>query len=191
MEEDLGRMNLSEKSKWNIFILLLIAIAVALIYFNEPQNRDVVTVRAKRSPQPVARKAEDLPLVDLLNYSAPFFTDVKRNVFQFRAEETSQMEASNTVPSPETQVLGAVAPLPDVRYLGLYKEKENANVQIAAISNGGQIYVGSVGDTLAGKYEILGIEDEFLVLKILATNKIMRFHLGKTESLPALEPDSE
>jgi hypothetical protein len=192
VEEDLGRMNLSETSKWNIFIVLMIAIGVSLIYSSGYQNGDSAAVRAKRKSARTAEKAEELPLVNLLHYHPPFFGDVKRNVFQFRAEEAPQLSEGSKPATPSmTQVFGTTTTLPDVRYLGLYREKENSKVQIAAISNGGQIYVGGVGDTLAGKYEVLGIEDEFLILKILATNKIMRFRLGKTNSLPTIEPDSE
>lgn len=121
--------------------------------------------------------------MQMLASKTPFFREVKRNVFQFQGDSDVNITAAPEIATPPVVTTPPAAP--DVRYLGFYKQKDESRIQLAAISNGGKIYVGGVGDTLADKYEVIQIDDDFLVLKILATNEIMRFALGNTETIPA------
>ncbi len=50
---------------------------------------------------------------------------------------------------------------------------------LAAIVNGGQIFVGGVNDVLADKYRILEINEEYLVVRLIHENRTIRLPLGK------------
>ena len=89
------------------------------------------------------------------------------------------------VPEEEIAQEQKQSSLPDVHYLGFYRERSSNQIKLAAISNGGQIYVGGVKDILGQKYQLLQIGDEYLVLKVLAENKVLRVALGKNVPPPA------
>jgi hypothetical protein len=105
---------------------------------------------------------------------------VQRNVFEFKEDGASIAQARKpALEAPET----APARQPQVHYLGYYLEKNTGQLKLAAISNSGRIYVGRVGQILGGKYLVLQIEDEFVILKYLPENKILRLPLGKSGQL--------
>jgi hypothetical protein len=113
--------------------------------------------------------------VELLQNQPQPFVSESRNIFQF-VEKTP-------LPPPDPDKQKALQPqIPEVHYLGFYLEKSSDPARLAAISNGGKIYVGGPGDVLGGKYEILEVEDEFLVLKVLSSGKILRFPIGRKDS---------
>jgi hypothetical protein len=178
-------MKFSESSKWSVFVVLISLIVISL-YFSS--NSRPVQTSTSRNPQPrkapVAGTAE-VPLMQMLAFKAPFFRDVKRNIFHFRDDDQPEITAAPKIETPP--VVTAAPSLPDVRYLGFYKQKDESRILLAAISNGGKIYVGGVGEILADKYEVLQIDDDFLVLRILGTNQVMRFDLGKTETNPTVQ----
>lgn len=176
-------MKLSESSKWIIFIVLVSLIFVSL-YFSSNSRPAAGNLSAVRQPKKISLpEGAEKPLMQMLASKTPFFRDVRRNVFQFQGNADVNMTAAPEIVTPPVVTTPPAAP--DVRYLGFYKQKDESRIQLAAISNGGKIYVGGVGDTLAGKYEVIQIDDDFLVLKILATNEIIRFALGNTETTPA------
>jgi hypothetical protein len=176
-------MKISENTKWVIFgvLVLFIFLSLFISFSSRPSPAKLKAIRQeKKNALPTGA---EMPFLQMLASQAPPFRDVKRNVFQFQGE--TNLDAVSTAPKIDTPPVLTMAPaLPDVRYLGFYQQKDATKVQLAAISNGGQIYVGGVGDILAEKYEVVQISDEFLVLRILATNKIMRFALGRPETAP-------
>lgn len=177
-------MKLSESSKWIIFVVLVSLIFVSLYFSSNsrPAGRNLSQIpQSRRSSLPAGA---EVPLMQMLASKAPFFRDVRRNVFQFQDDTDVNMTAAPTIDTPP--VVTTTPAAPDVRYLGFYKQKDESHIQLAAISNGGKIYVGGVGDTLAGKYEVIQIDDDFLVLRILATNEVIRFALGNTEANSAI-----
>lgn len=173
-------MKLSETSKWVIFVVLVSLIFVS-VYFSTNSRPAAGSLSQIRQPRKSALPAgAEVPLMQMLASKAPFFRDVRRNVFQFQGDTDLNMTAAPKIDTPP--VVTTTPAAPDVRYLGFYKQKDESRIQLAAISNGGKIYVGGVGDTLAEKYEVIQIDDDFLVLRILATNEIVRFALGNTET---------
>jgi len=169
----------SEKTKLQILILLAGLLCVSFFWNRSELRQTVPAVSPKKPDAFVSVQTDEVPQLSLLN-KAPSSLQVKRNIFRFH-------EAQNYVPAIESPLEFAnnpkIAPpaapeIPDLRYLGFYQEKKPSKVKLAAISNGGKIYVGGVGDVLADKYEVLRVNDDFVVLKILADNRVIRFSLG-------------
>jgi hypothetical protein len=124
----------------------------------------------------------------MLQGKTPEFKSVHRNVFEFSGEDqTSEMPIEDPQPVvsvPQTVPLGPLGP--DVTYLGFYKERDASDRKLAAISNGGQIYVGGQGEVLAGKYRVIEVEDEFIVVEYLPDHRILRVELGRHHMPPPL-----
>jgi hypothetical protein len=176
-------MKLSESTKWIILGVLVSLIFLSLYITSNSRPAPSTLTSVRKEKDRVLPPGAEKPFLQMLSSQAPAFRNVKRNVFQFQGE-TAQASIA-TAPKIDTPPVLTVTPaLPDVRYLGFYQQKDETKVQLAAISNGGQIYVGGVGEILAGKYEVVQITDEFIVLRILATNKIMRFAIGRPETNP-------
>ncbi len=172
-------MKNSEKGKFQILIVLIGLLGLSF-FWNRPEfHQPVFHASEPRSNPVVSSNTDEVPQLELLN-KPPSGLQVKRDIFRFRDEEvasptTESLSSISLNPKPEA----SPAPeIPDVRYLGFYKEKKPSKVKLAAISNGGKIYVGGVGDVLADKYEVVRVDDDFVVLKILADNRVLRFSLG-------------
>jgi hypothetical protein len=156
---------------------LLLAVSIFYNFFWEDIPRQVKVVLPKTEKIKVAAKDEVL-LTGLLGQDAPEFSSIQRNVFEFNGSDP--MIAAEMPPAPmEAEVIPETQELPDVRYLAYYLEKGSKNVPIGAIINGGRIYVGVEGDILAGKYKILQIDDEFILLKYLPDGRTIRLPMGK------------
>src|SRR5262249_49615949 len=110
--------------------------------------------------------------------------DVKRNIFEFHEDIPKPVQTPLAIQmNAQTQTQTQTGPTtPDVRYLGFYLEKKPSRVRLAAISNGGTIYVGGVGDVLAQKYQVLKIDDDYVILKLVQENRILKFPIGKDQS---------
>ena len=173
-------MSTSEKKKMHILLGLLALLCLsAFLNFSRTPISGHPTPRASVRPRLVAQeKSEELPAVSMLEKNPRAIDKIKRNIFQFGAE---QMEEEQQEPIAQAEQNSQTAPpaLPDVRYLGFYSEKNQSRIRLGAISNGGQIYVGGVGDILASRYQILQLRSDFVVLKLLQENKILQIPLGK------------
>jgi hypothetical protein len=181
-------MSRTERIQWQIFILLLVAIAASIYYFSKPIDEAPLTTNLRK---PATKQgpsgAETLPQLSMLEERVPEFTSEHRNVFEFAGEEETAEPIAITkqvTPVPQTEPLTPMGP--DVTYLGFYKETSGSNRTLAAISNGGQIYVGGQGEVLAGKYRVLRVEDEFIEVEYLPEKRIIRLEIGRHNSPPPL-----
>jgi hypothetical protein len=177
-------MNSSDKRKLPILIVLL-ALLLLSAFFNFSRSPGPVAPSAYTSirPLPKALPPEALPSIETLMRTPNEVAEVQRNLFQFGEEGKVQNDkdaddADKEADESEATAQSVPAP-PDVRYLGFYQEKGRSNARLGAISNGGKIYVGAVGDVLASQYQVLQIQSSSIVLRLLSDNKIMRFTLGK------------
>jgi hypothetical protein len=187
--KDLERMSRTERIQWQIFILLVVAIGASVYYFSKPINETPLRTNLRKpSAKQDLTGTETLPQLSMLEARVPEFTSEHRNVFEFAGEEESAEDPISVtkpiVPVPQTEALTPVGP--DVTYLGFYKERTGSNRTLAAISNGGQIYVGGQGEVLAGKYRVLRVEDEFIEVEYLPEKRIIRLELGRHNSAPPL-----
>jgi hypothetical protein len=178
-------MSTSEKKKMHI-LLGLLGLLFLSAFLNFSRTPIIVHPGTPATPRPhpvVQEKPEQLPAVSMLEKNPRAIDKIKRNIFQFGSEQGDQQDDQEQQESelqsgqnPQT----APPALPDIRYLGFYSEKNKSQIKLGAISNGGQIYVGGVGDVLASRYKILNLRGDFIVLKLLQENKILRIPLGKT-----------
>lgn len=180
-------MKKSEKGKFQILILLIGLLGLSFLWNGRELRQPVPHVSQPRSNPVASMKTDEVPQLGLLN-TAPSDLQVKRDIFRFR-------DAPTPMPDPESlssivrkpKITAPPSPeIPDVRYLGFYQEKKPSKVKLAAISNGGKIYVGGVGDVLADKYEVVRVDDDFVILKILADNRLLRFPLGNVSGTAAV-----
>ena len=172
-------MNNSEKSKFQILIALIGLLGLS-IFWNRPELHQQVTRAFEPRLNPVVPSSTDeIPELERLT-QAPSNLQVRRDIFRFRDPETA-FATPESLSSLAGKPVSSGSPqpeIPDVRYLGFYQEKKPSKVKLAAISNGGKIYVGGVGDVLADRYEVLRVNDDFVILKILEDNRVLRFSLG-------------
>ena len=181
-------MTRTERIQWQIFILLIVALIVSIYYFSGPHNDIPAGPNARKNPALSTADNEDsLPELSMLQQPPPEFNNVKRNVFKFgdgstdAEDQTSIIEAEPLVPA-ETEPATPMGP--DVTYLGFYHEHEGTQRKLGAISNGGQIYVGSEGEILGGKYKVLRLEDEYIDLEYLPEHRIIHLKLGRNGNAP-------
>jgi hypothetical protein len=137
-----------------------------------------------RPTRPAGVFQDMTPKMDLLEEKPHALLDIKRNIFEFREDISKPVQTPLAMQlNAQTQTQTQTGPTtPDVRYLGFYLEKKPSRVRLAAISNGGTIYVGGVGDVLAQKYQVLKIDDDYIILKLVQENRILKFPIGKDQS---------
>ncbi len=181
-------MTRSERIQWQIFILLIVALCASIYYFSGTSKKTVSEFNTRRVPARSSLVTEDaLPEVSMLKQKLPEFNGVKRNVFEF-ADGSSVEEILLTEKQPLfiPKTTPSTPEGPDVTYLGFYHEKEGSERKLAAISNGGQIYVGGPGEILAGKYKVLRVDDEFIEIEYLSENRVIRLEIGRNGHPPPL-----
>ncbi|HSE42224.1 MAG TPA: hypothetical protein VLH08_15780 [Acidobacteriota bacterium] len=181
-------MTRTERIQWQIFILLIAALGASIFYFSKTSTEpSLISNFTKRESRSTPSVTESLPQLAMLQGKVPEFQSVHRNVFEFAGEEEPSEpieEPQPVVSVPQTVPLGPVGP--DVTYLGFYKERDSADRKLAAITNGGQIYVGGQGEVLAGKYRVIEVEDEFIVVEYLPDHRIVRVELGRHHAPPPM-----
>lgn len=162
-----------------IVLLALLSVSV-FSQFSNDQPATVLSSKQRSNTRATVAVHEVLD-VDSLSDDVPEFSEVKRNIFQFGTGAGSAESHTPMVPVPVVEPEVAEIPsVPEVHYLGFYYEKESG-LKMAALSNSGRIYVGKVGQTLGGKYEVLKIADDHVILKVLYDEgKTIRVPLGKT-----------
>lgn len=172
-------MNQKSRKQLAFLIVLLVLLSVSVFsQFSNDRPASILSSEARSNSRRSAAMNEVLD-VDSLSQEVPAFSGVKRNIFQFGAG-TAESHAP-VIPVPqvvEPKVVEAPS-VPEVHYLGFYYEKESG-LKMAALSNSGRIYVGKAGQILGGKYEVLEIADDHVILKVLyEEGKIIRVPLGK------------
>jgi hypothetical protein len=171
-------MNQKSRKELAILAVLLILLSVSVFsQFSSDQPSNIVSTKARTDRRPPVAVSEVLD-VNSLSAEVPEFSGVKRNIFQFGAAAAESHTPMIPVPEAEPEVVQAPT-VPQVHYLGFYYEKESG-LKMAALSNSGRIYVGKVGQILGGKYEVLEIVDDHVILKVLhEEGKTIRVPLGK------------
>ena len=125
--------------------------------------------------------SSEVVAVELLSNENPEFTSVKRNIFQFGSGSRTPAgsDAGDSSFQPPKPILPAVPQLPEVHYLGFYYEKDTG-LKMASFSNTGRIYVGKVGQVLGGRYEIMEIAQDYVILKLRMENgRVIRVPFGR------------
>ena len=172
-------MNQKSRKELAFLMVLLVLLSVSVFsQFSNDRPSSILSSKARSNPGGTVSVSEVLD-VDSLSSEVPEFSGVKRNIFQFGA---GVAEAPPTpmirVPEAEPEVVEAPS-VPEVHYLGFYFEKESG-LKMAALSNSGRVYVGKTGQILGGKYEVLEIADDHVILKVLYDEgKIIQVPLGK------------
>src|SRR5262249_12723185 len=162
-------MSVSEKRKEQALIVLLAIFCVSIFANFLPNRQPAVSVYvpdSKLQSDPRLNLKDEIPPVNLLSSKPAAFQQIKRNIFQFEAEpaviaeDLSETQSDN----PEVATVATQPAVPNVKYLGFYREKSSSSKRLGAISDEGQIYVGGVGDTLNQEYQVLQISKESVVL---------------------------
>lgn len=173
---------MNNKSRKELILLIVLLGLLSFSVFSQfSGNQPTSTFSSKARPNSRGTVAANEVLdVDLLSDEVPQFSGVKRNIFEFGAGAQSAESHTPMIRLPEVEPEVPETPaMPEVHYLGFYYEKDSG-LKMAALSNSGRIYVGKVGQILGGKYEVLEIADEHVILKVLyEEGKTMRIPLGK------------
>jgi hypothetical protein len=181
---------MSLKSKKEMaFLIVLLGLLSFSIYSqmtgenHESSSQDPIVRKPLSSPSSSASPSASTEVlqVHLLETKVPELSGVKRNIFQFEGKGSVSPEQPLVLKMPQTQVLIPTPPaLPNVHYLGFYFEPDTGK-KLASISNSGKVYVGKVGQILGGKYELLEIAEDHIVLRLTEDGKVLRVPLGKGE----------
>jgi len=177
---------MSSKSKKELAVLFVLLGLLSISIFSQMAgsvHQDASRGLATRlqSARP-ATQPNEVVQVQLLERTIPELSGVKRNIFQFGSKAGTSQEHQPVLRIPQSQSLVPQSPaLPSVHYLGFYFEKETS-LRLASIVNGGRIYVGKVGQTLGGKYELLEIAVDHVILRLTDDGTLLRVPLGKGAS---------
>ena len=172
-------MSLPSSKTW-LLIVLLFMLAGSIFYNFIPRTAPLQTKMRIVNKNAKADRKDEVIESALLTKETAEFSTVHRNVFEFGGSGSSNVEEPVQAEVPDPPSVSESPELPDVRYLAFYLEKDPKSIPVAAITNGGRIYVGIVGDVLAGKYKLMQIDDEFLILRYLPDNRIIRLPIGKS-----------
>lgn len=171
----------SRKKKLTILIVLLALLSISM-FSQLTQERSAVAPASKSQRNQYAANAAagGTLQVDLLSKQHPEFSGVKRNIFQFgRGAGEEPISNGDQPPITPVPAVPQPPPLPQVFYLGFYFEKDTG-VKLAALSTNGKILVGKVGQTVAGRFHIVDIAADHVVLTLPADEgKMLRVPLGK------------
>jgi hypothetical protein len=172
---------MSTKSKKELIVLAVVLLALSVSIYSQMSGSTPPaynsTVKTERVRQRSAESASEVLKMQALEDTAPNLSGVKRNIFQFGSRPIIESAPKPVlrVPSPPTETAPAI---PDVHYLGFYFEKETG-LMLASIVNGGKIYVGKVGQILGGKYEVLEIASDHVMLRLTEDGKVLRVPIGR------------
>jgi len=167
-----------------VFLVLLVLLSISVFSQFSSDNPAIVSSRtAKYNPRGTALVNEGLD-IHLLSNEVPEFSEVKRNIFQFGAGAGSAEAQPPVIRVPQTQpAVPEIPAVPEVHYLGFYLEKETG-LKMASLSNSGRVYVGKVGQVLSGRYQVMEIAPDHVILKLLLQEgKIIRVPLGKSPGI--------
>jgi hypothetical protein len=164
-----------------VLVLLVIGSILYSTIFNRPA---LILPAVRTSLKSTGSSQGDELLLEMLTHKPPLFKGVQRNVFEFGSGSSDEpivaLPGTPGMAAPPIALSAAAPAGPEVRYLAYYRERESGSARLAAIVNGGQIFVGGVGDVLADRYKILEINEEYLILQLIhEDNRILRLPLGR------------
>jgi hypothetical protein len=175
----------SKSKKQMAFLVILLGLLSFSIFSqitggnHEPSPLEPVDRKPAKPQSSTASTATEVLQVHLLETKVPELSGVKRNIFQFEGKAAVSEERPPVLKIPQSQALIPTPPaLPNVHYLGFYFEPDTG-LKLASISNSGKVYVGKVGQILGGKYELLEIAADHIVLRLTEDGKVLRVPLGK------------
>lgn len=175
---------MTQKGKEKIFLLML-AIFALTISANYIPNRgpEVPPAVAPASPVKPDTSPDQTPALDQLKQEPATFDHVERNLFQFGEDDAGiSSETPETSEATETAETSPVEPqLPDIHYLGYYREKTGSNPEMASVSIDDHVYVGKAGDVLAQSSRILNVSQTSITVLMLADGRKFRVALGKNQ----------
>ncbi|PWT90211.1 MAG: hypothetical protein C5B54_07570 [Acidobacteria bacterium] len=179
-------MKVSNQGKVLMVLTGLLALSIFLNF--SPRQTPTWTPVVHEQPLPKDIYPDPIPRVDLLKIDPTTFSGVQRNVFLFQTSQEAKItQAPQTETAEPDQTTAQSAPeVPNVKYVGLYRERKANGQTLAVISSAGTILVGGKGEILGNKFQILQIEEDYIVLKLLEDGRIFRLQLGK-DSVPLLE----
>jgi hypothetical protein len=177
---------MNRKTKKELVILIAILVLFAISLYSQFSKNTNVTFRSSsgRTVVPADASSGEQLSTELLTSETPEFTGVKRNIFQFGLERgagpVDEDPATVMAPKPPAPLIPET---PDVRYLGFYYEKDTG-LKMASLSNGGKIYVGRVGQVVGGRYEVVEIASDYVILRLKAQgDKLVRVPFGRAPAI--------
>ena len=175
----------SKSNKQMAFLVILLGLLSFSIFSqitggdHQPSPQDPVAAKPVKLQSSPGSESTEVLQVHLLETKVPELSGVKRNIFQFEGKDVVSPERPPVLKIPQSQALIPTPPaLPNVHYLGFYFEPDTG-LKLASISNSGKVYVGKVGQILGGKYELLEIGDDHIILRLTEDGKVLRVPLGK------------
>lgn len=179
-------MSLTRKRKEQLLILLLALLALSISANYIPNH--MPAARVVSVPKPVSRgdnSQDELPSLDRLNEKPATFSRVERNIFQFGEEDSAVQSSDKTNPDsvdvPSVKTAPAEPSMPDIQYLGYYREIGTSKVRMASISNGNRIYVAKQDDVLTQSFKLLQVTKDYIVIRMLDDNRVFRIAIGKNK----------
>ena len=177
---------MSNKTKKELVILSVILVLLTISLYSQFSRNDAGPVLSPASRRTIEsdQASREVLEMEMLTAKSPEFTSVRRNIFQFGSGQNNNT-AAQPVPDPvqETEAVAPPVPqTPPVRYLGFYYEK-NTGLKMASLSNTGKVYVGKVGEVVGGRYEVVEIASNYVVLRLrMEGNRLIRVPLGRAPS---------
>jgi hypothetical protein len=172
---------MTNKSKKEVAILFVLIVLLCISIYSQTAHDPQTIVSVTKRTHRIDRSASsEVIQSELLENKPEELSEVKRNIFQFGGRAAAPEVTGPKIQIPQTQPSVPEPPaMPEVHYLGFYLEK-GSGLKLAALSNSGKIYVGKVGQVLGGKYQVLEIEADHVLLKLLTQDgKLLRVPLGK------------
>src|SRR5262245_60591408 len=138
-------MSLPTSGKTWLLIILLLFLAASIYYNFLPKTAASPQAKTRIvNKNSVADRKDEVVQSALLTKETAEFSTVRRNVFEFGGSDSFEPKATVQAEIPDPPTEPESPQLPDVRYLAFYLEKDPNAIPIAAITNGGRIYVGVV-----------------------------------------------
>lgn len=177
-------------------LVIVVGLLCLSLYFNTYSRTDSIVAKkapAVRSlpPSPQSKnvplhsvsQADELPSLPLLEREVPAFTQSRRNVFEFNEGGDEDQQSADEDPvqdgtAASTQSQPESAPGSEVRFVGIYVEKDKPDSRLAIVSVNKDVVVVKPGDLISGGYRVVKIGDDFLMLSVFGQKTLLRFSLG-------------
>jgi hypothetical protein len=179
-------MNGKRKRKEHLLILLLalLGLSIAANFLPEHLVSPIPPPSAKiQTLEP--EEPDVLPALNRLNGQPARFKQVHRNIFDFSNQDSAQTQMEATPTGDDTGMLmpAGTAPggpsLPEIRYVGYYREKAPSTVRLASLVLEGRIYVAAVGDVVSNEFKLLKISKDHVIVQVVSDSRTFRLPLGK------------
>ena len=179
-----------DRRKLTLAVLLVIfAVAVVYSFLRQPPQKSVVTLKYTSgmkadAPRTAVAQDEKKLRLDLLDKEPPRFSGFQRNIFRpiFAIEMKSPLNllhAGKPVlpapPPPPPPPYGEPTPaqkaMEDVARFTFLGFLQKDNRKIIFLARDSEIFLVRKNDKIAGRYEIAGISDEALTIKLPANGE--------------------